>query len=151
MTEETNKDRSVRTKIRQIKFPVDDTSWVEKQVTVKGWVKTIRNQKTFSFVEINDGSTLSNFQVVVDQQIPDYEQLVARLSTGSAVACTGTVQQSPGKKQNLELHADTVDIIGACNPQAYPLQKKTAYLRIPPHHRTPQTTYQHPWRRRPRP
>ena len=97
---------------------------VGSELTVKGWVRTVRNQKTFSFIEINDGSTLSNFQVIANPDIPNYEKLISELSTGVSVSITGVLEKSPGDKQDLEMHAKKIEIIGKCNPEEYPLQKK---------------------------
>ncbi|HRD54973.1 MAG TPA: asparagine--tRNA ligase, partial [Parachlamydiaceae bacterium] len=97
---------------------------VGSEVTVKGWVRTVRNQKTFSFIEINDGSTLSNFQVIAEPNLPHYNTLANDLSTGVSVAITGILTESPGKGQDLELHAKKIEIIGKCDPEQYPLQKK---------------------------
>lgn len=97
---------------------------VGSELTVKGWVRTVRNQKTFSFIEINDGSTLSNFQVIANPDIPNYEKLISELSTGVSVCITGVLEKSPGDKQDLEMHAKKIEIIGKCNPEEYPLQKK---------------------------
>jgi len=115
----------MRTKIKQLKNPIPGSpSLVGNEVTVKGWVRTVRNQKTFSFVEINDGSTLSNFQVVVDANFPKYDRVIAALSTGVSISASGTLTESPGKAQQVELHAKTIDIIGESDPEVYPLQKK---------------------------
>lgn len=99
-------------------------SLVGTQVTVRGWVRTVRNQKTFTFIEINDGSTLSNFQIIADGKMADYEKIIPRLSTGVSMSATGTLVQSPGEKQDLELQAKEIQVIGACDPEVYPLQKK---------------------------
>ncbi len=85
--------------------------------TVRGWVRTVRDQKSFLFIEVNDGSTLGNLQVVADANIPV-------LTTGSSVVIKGTLVESPGKNQALELRADEVRVIGSCDPAKYPLQKK---------------------------
>jgi asparaginyl-tRNA synthetase len=115
----------VRVKIKQIKQPLAGTAPLEgKEVTVKGWVRTVRNQKTFSFIEVNDGSTLANLQVVADAKLPGYELIVTALSTGVSVSITGILAKSPGAKQDLELQASSVQIIGKCDPETYPLQKK---------------------------
>jgi len=114
-----------RTKIKQLKFPESATkAFVGKEMTIKGWVRTVRHQKQFSFIEINDGSTLTNFQVVIDQNCPDYQKIIEGVSTGYSVAVTGTIVESPGAKQSLEMNAKSVTIIGKCDPEAYPLQKK---------------------------
>lgn len=97
---------------------------VGSELTVKGWVRTVRNQKTFSFIEINDGSTLSNFQVIANPDIPNYEKLISELSTGVSVSIKGVLEKSPGGKQDFELHANKIEIIGKCDPEEYPLQKK---------------------------
>jgi asparaginyl-tRNA synthetase len=70
-------------------------------VLIKGWVRTKRDAKDFSFIEINDGSCLSNIQVIADQSTEDYE-LVRKLTTGSAVALTGALIPSQGKGQQWE-------------------------------------------------
>ncbi len=86
-------------------------------VTVCGWVRTVRDQKTFTFIEVNDGSLLSNLQIVYDGQIPD-------LATGASIIAKGQLVESPGKNQALELRATDVQVIGPCDPAKYPLQKK---------------------------
>lgn len=80
------------------------TPTVGQEVTIKGWVRTIRTQKTFSFIEVNDGSTLAGLQVVADvSKVPGYEQAVAQITTGAAVGVVGVIKESPGKGQALEV------------------------------------------------
>lgn len=115
----------MRTKIKEIKFPPSGRpSLIDTEVTVKGWVRTVRNQKTFSFIEINDGTTLSNLQVVANPNIPKYDVLINSLSTGVSVAITGKVAETPGKPGEYELQASNIAIIGVCDPETYPMQKK---------------------------
>lgn len=115
----------MRIKIKQLKYPVPGRpSLLGQEVTVKGWVRTVRNQKTFSFIELNDGSTLSNFQVIANPDIPNYENLINSLSTGVSVSIVGTIVESPGKNQQFEMQAKSITVIGGCDPEAYPLQKK---------------------------
>jgi asparaginyl-tRNA synthetase len=115
----------MRYKIKQIKFPKKGTpSLLGEEVTIKGWVKTVRNQKTFTFIEINDGSTLSNMQVLADVDVPGYERIISELNTGVSVSITGVVEKSPQDDKQLEIKAKNIDIIGACDPATYPLQKK---------------------------
>ena len=115
----------MRMRIKQLKHPdPQQPSLVGQEVTVKGWVRTARNQKTFAFIEINDGSTLSNFQIVADAKLPNFEKTIEKLTTGVSVSITGTVTESPGKNQQFEIHAKEIQIIGACDPEIYPLQKK---------------------------
>lgn len=87
------------------------------EVTVKGWVRTVRDQKNFAFVEMNDGSTLANLQVVVSSCPPE-------LTTGCSATVSGLLVESPGSKQPVEMKADTITIIGLCDPETYLLQKK---------------------------
>ncbi len=114
----------MRTKIKQIKQAARESQKVGSEVTIKGWVKTVRSQKTFTFIEVNDGSTYSNIQVVLNADLPNYTDMVAKISTGVAVAVTGTLVESPGKNQDVEIHAAQLELIGACDPETYPLQKK---------------------------
>lgn len=115
----------MRMKIKQIKQPTPNMpSLVGQEVTVKGWVRTVRNQKTFAFIEVNDGSTLSNFQAVANADLPHFESTINKLSTGVSVAITGKLVESPGQNQALEMQASSVQIIGSCDPEVYPLQKK---------------------------
>lgn len=114
----------MRTKIKQIKNATNHTDILGRVLNVKGWVRTIRNQKTFTFIEVNDGSTLSNLQVLLNSDFPNYESIVNQLSTGTSVSVSGEVVESPGKNQALEMHATDIAIIGACDPETYPLQKK---------------------------
>jgi len=94
-------------------------------VTVAGWVRTRRDSKAgFSFVEINDGSSLASLQVIADGGLPNYQADVLRLSTGGAVAVTGTLVESPGAGQPVELRAAEIIVHGHADPEAYPIQKK---------------------------
>ncbi len=91
-------------------------------VRVAGWVRTRRDAKAFSFLEINDGSCLASLQVVVDTECEGYARL-KDASTGSAVTVTGELIESLGKGQRFELRARMLEIVGTC-PEDYPLQKK---------------------------
>ncbi|MCE2981967.1 MAG: asparagine--tRNA ligase, partial [Parachlamydia sp.] len=114
----------MRTKIKALKQRDQAQALVGHEITLKGWVRTVRNQKTFTFIEINDGSTLSNFQIIANPDIPNYAALMNQLSTGVSVAVKGTVVESPAKEQSLEMHAAEMTIIGKCDPETYPMQKK---------------------------
>lgn len=91
-------------------------------VVIKGWVRTRRDSKGFSFLEINDGSCIKNMQVIADSSLADYEQ-IKKITTGSAVAITGSLMESQGKGQKWELKADSVEILGIA-PDTFQLQKK---------------------------
>ena len=93
-------------------------------ITVKGWVRTRRDTGSFSFLEINDGSCLSNLQVIADGSLANYEEEVTKLSAGCSVVITGVLQESPAKGQTVELQAATVTVLGWADPETYPLQKK---------------------------
>src|SRR3989344_8004511 len=96
----------------------------QDNVTVFGWVRTLRDQKSFAFIEINDGSTFGNLQIVLDSQCPNFVYLIKELTTGASVRVMGKLIKSPGKNQALELRASEIEIIGPCNAEKYPLQKK---------------------------
>ncbi|HOO90313.1 MAG TPA: asparagine--tRNA ligase [Syntrophales bacterium] len=91
-------------------------------ILIKGWVRTRRDSKEFSFLEINDGSCRANMQVIAGSGLANYEEIL-KVSTGSAVAVTGRMIASQGKGQAWEIQADDVEIISIA-PESYPLQKK---------------------------
>jgi asparaginyl-tRNA synthetase len=91
-------------------------------VVVCGWVRTKRDSREFSFLEINDGSCLKNIQAIVDRGIPGYE-LLDSVGTGAAVKVTGALVESPGKGQKWEVKAAELSVIGEAAPE-FPLQKK---------------------------
>ena len=94
-----------------------------KTVTVGGWVRTIRDMKTFGFIELNDGSCFRNLQVVMEAGSLDNYRDIAAQNVGAALIVTGTVVLTPEAKQPLELKAAAIAVEGASSPD-YPLQKK---------------------------
>jgi asparaginyl-tRNA synthetase len=108
-----------RTKIKDIL----SRPQAEGEVLVQGWVKTKRSSKTVSFIQVNDGSTLKDLQVVADSSLPGYQEIEG-LSTGCSVSVTGTLVESPGKGQKYEIRAKEIKIVGPADPESYPLQKK---------------------------
>lgn len=96
----------------------------DETVAIQGWVRTKRALKGFSFVEVNDGSSLANLQVVLDGSLPNYDDLIPQLNTGAAVAIAGQLAASPGQGQAVELKASALTLVGESDPAAYPLQKK---------------------------
>lgn len=100
------------------------TEPVGTEVTVKGWVKAFRNNQ---FIALNDGSTATNLQVVVDFENTD-EQTLSRIKFGAAISATGTLIESQGKGQKVEVKANSVEILGDCNPDEFPLQPKRQTL-----------------------
>jgi asparaginyl-tRNA synthetase len=91
-------------------------------VTVQGWVRTRRDSKGFSFLELNDGSCLAGLQVVVDAGAPGYER-IAQFTTGAAATVEGKLVASPAQGQKWELRASRVELVGEADA-SYPLQKK---------------------------
>src|SRR5918996_2426159 len=94
-----------------------------EQILVKGWVRTRRDAKGVSFLEINDGSSLSNLQAVIAESALADGSLIG-VSTGAAVEVEGALVESPGKGQRWEVQATDVRLIGTADPETYPLQKK---------------------------
>lgn len=96
-----------------------------KKVTIRGWIRTVRDQKQFAFINVNDGSCLSGIQVVIERDhLKDYDAILKQMTVGASVSVSGQLVQSPGAKQAVELKADTVTVIGTCPVDDYPLQKK---------------------------
>ena len=99
----------------QSKDPID-------AIHVQGWVRTRRDSKDFSFIELNDGSSLRSLQIIAKNTLPNYAAL-QRLTTGASVRVQGALVASQGKGQKWELVADSIEIVGASD-DSYPLQKK---------------------------
>jgi asparaginyl-tRNA synthetase len=91
-------------------------------IHVQGWVRTRRDSKDFSFIELNDGSSLRNLQIIAKNTLPNYAS-VQRLTTGASVSVHGALAASQGKGQKWELVAEKIDIVGTAD-DSYPLQKK---------------------------
>ena len=96
----------------------------DEPATIQGWVRTKRELKEFTFVEINDGSSMANLQVVLNPDLPAYEDNLKKLNTGASVEVTGSLVASPAKGQRIELKASGVTVYGEADPETYPLQKK---------------------------
>src|SRR5881227_2927039 len=91
-------------------------------ISVQGWVRTRRDSKDFSFIELNDGSTLRNLQIIAKNTLPNYSA-VQRLTTGASISVTGSLIASQGKGQKWELVTNKIEIVGTTD-DSYPLQKK---------------------------
>ena len=98
------------------------TSYGEN-VIVKGWVRTRRGNKNVSFIALNDGSTINNVQIVVDNANFDEAEL-KKITTGACIGVNGTLVQSMGKGQSVEIQAASIEVYGEADPETYPLQKK---------------------------
>ncbi len=94
-----------------------------KEVNVKGWVRTRRGNKFVNFIALNDGSSIHNLQIVAD--VPKFdEELIKRITTGAAISVNGTLSESAGSGQKVEIQATSIEVVGDCNADEYPLQPK---------------------------
>ncbi|NDV25477.1 asparagine--tRNA ligase [Desulfovibrio sp. JC010] len=93
------------------------------EILLKGWVRTKRDNKGFSFLEVNDGSCLKNVQVIIDHT-PEIEAELEKISTGASVGVVGELVESPGKGQKWEVRGKSIELIGFADPETFPLQKK---------------------------
>lgn len=112
-------------------------------INVKGWVRSKRGSKSVSFIALNDGSTIHNIQIVVELENFDIEML-KQITTGACISVEGTVVQSIGKGQSVELQACSIEVYGSADPNEYPLQKKghsLEYLREIAHLRPRTNTF----------
>ena len=117
-------------------------NYFSKEVKVSGWVRTVRDSKTFGFIEINDGSFFKNLQIVFDDTLANFED-ICKLTISSSIEVTGTVVKTENAKQPFEIKATGVNIIATAAPE-YPLQKKRhtmEYLRTIAHLRPRTNTF----------
>ena len=131
-------EKTIRTKVKDLlrMEPGQD-------VLAKGWVRTKRGNKGIAFIALNDGSTINNIQIVVDKTLFP-EDLLPRISTGACIAVTGTLVESVGSGQAVEIQAKDIEIYGECDPMRFPLQKKDTsfeYLRTVAHMRMRTNTF----------
>jgi len=110
---------SLRVKIRHL-LAQGETG---KEVCIMGWVRSKRESKKVSFLTVNDGSTIHHMQVVVDLE-KFGEDTLKQIHTGAAVKVTGTLVESMGRGQRVEIRASDIEVYGTADPETYPLQKK---------------------------
>ena len=113
-----------------------------KEIKVSGWVRTVRDSKTFGFIELNDGSFFKNLQIVFDNTLDNFNE-ICKLSISSSIIVTGIFTKTENAKQDFELKATKLDIVDVSNPE-YPLQKKrhtVEYLRTIAHLRPRTNTF----------
>ena len=118
-------------------------AYLDKEITVGGWVRSIRDSKAFGFIVINDGTFFTPLQVVYHDDMENFEE-ISKLNVGAAVVVTGILVATPQAKQPFEIQAKTVTVEGASAPD-YPLQKKRhsfEYLRTIAHLRPRTNTFQ---------
>ena len=127
-----------------IKEIFENKDFLEKKVTVCGWVRTSRDSKTMAFLELNDGTTLKHMQIVIDKSnFADADNLPNYMKLGSALKVIGTVVPSAVKKGSVEINAESIELLGEC-PAEYPLQKKRhtlEFMRTMPHLRVRTNTF----------
>lgn len=108
-----------RTKVKELLI----NGQAGSEVVAKGWVRTRRGNKSVAFIALNDGSTINNIQVVVDVQIFG-EDLLKDINTGACIGVIGSLVESPGSGQRVEIQAKEIEIYGVADAATYPLQKK---------------------------
>jgi len=95
-----------------------------QKIEVRGWLRTRRDAKNLSFLELNDGSCLANLQVIATDGLANHENIIPKLHTGCSLRVVGELRESPAKGQKAELLAQEIEIYGLADPEKYPLQKK---------------------------
>ncbi|MBN1799321.1 MAG: asparagine--tRNA ligase [Spirochaetales bacterium] len=127
----------------RVKSILTEKPLVEK-IKVSGWIRTTRDSKSFSFIELNDGSVITNLQIFIDKSNAELVKLIPDLTTGASIEAQGALKASPGGKQDVELHAERITILGKAPAEEYPLQKKRhsfEYLREIAHLRPRTNTF----------
>jgi asparaginyl-tRNA synthetase len=130
-------------RVHRIKQLLKDSELVNSKIQVKGWVRTNRTGKNVSFIELNDGSCLANIQIVYTANDIDNFDDISKLLTGSSIVVEGELVSSQGGGQSVEIHPESVGLIGACD-SSFPLQKKRhsfEYLRTIAHLRARTNSY----------
>ena len=105
------------------KLAASSQQYADQQLTVAGWVRTIRTSKSLGFIELNDGTCFQNLQVVFEEGKVNNFNEVGKLNVGASIIVTGTLILTPEAKQPYEIHAATIEVEGNSTPD-YPLQKK---------------------------
>ncbi|GAB3217289.1 asparagine--tRNA ligase [Algoriphagus aestuariicola] len=100
-----------------------DQNLIGQEITLMGWVRTKRSNKNVSFIALNDGSIITNYQVVADPNLIS-EEILKKCSTGACLKVSGIVVESQGAGQSSELHAKSIEILGEADPEKFPLQPK---------------------------
>ncbi len=121
----------------------DKEKYLGNKVTVGGWVRSVRDSKTFGFIVVNDGTFFEPLQVVYHDNMENFAK-ISKLNVGAAIIVTGTLIATPDAKQPFEIQADSIDVEGESTPD-YPLQKKRhsmEYLRTITHLRPRTNTFQ---------
>ena len=109
-------------KHEDIKNILNNEKYINTNTTICGWIKSIRKSKNICFIELNDGTTLNNIQLVINDK-----ELINNLTIGSSIAVNGTIIESQNKNQKVEINVDNIKLLGTC-PQDYPIQRKKQSL-----------------------
>ena len=120
----------------------DTDKYIDKDVEISGWVRTVRDSKTFGFIEVNDGTFFNNLQIVFNDELSNFAD-ICKLTIGSSIIVEGKIVKTENAKQPFELHATSVNIFGLAD-SSYPLQKKRhsfEYLRTVAHLRPRTNTF----------
>ena len=118
-------------------------NYIDKDITINGWIRTNRDSKTFGFIVLSDGTIFSTLQVVYDERLDNFKD-ICKLNVGCALTISGTLISTPDAKQKFELHANKIEINGSCD-ETYPLQPKKhtmEFLRTINHLRPRTNTFQ---------
>lgn len=109
-----------------IKECLDGAAQIDKQVTVRGWVKTRRDSKAgLSFISLHDGSCFAPIQIVATNNLPNYHDEITKINAGCSIIASGTLVVSQGKGQSFEIQAEDINVVGwVDNPETYPIQAK---------------------------
>ena len=108
------------TTVRELYHSTAD--FADKEITVGGWVRSIRASKAFGFIVLGDGSFFKTLQIVYDEKLGNFDD-ISKLNVGSSLIVTGKLVETPDAPQPFEIHATSVEVEGASTPD-YPLQKK---------------------------
>ena len=103
-------------------------AYMDKEVTVGGWIRSIRDSKTFGFIVLSDGTSFEPIQVVYHDTMENFAE-ISKCNVGTALIVKGTLVATPQAKQPFEIQAETVTVEGASTPD-YPLQKKRHSMEI---------------------
>ena len=117
-------------------------SYIESEITISGWIRTLRNSKSFGFIEVNDGSYFKNIQIVFTDSLNNYKE-ICKLTISSSIIVTGKVVKTESAKQPFEIQATSVDIYNVSSSD-YPIQKKNTsfeFLRTQAHLRPRTNTF----------
>ena len=130
-------------KHEDIKEVLLNEEYLGKEITICGWIRTIRKSKNMCFVELNDGTSLKNIQLVVNNADIKNKKIFDNLTVGSSIMVEGEIVNSMNKNQNIEMNVKSAELLGEC-PTDYPIQKKKQnmeFLRDIPHLRTRTNTF----------